>query len=868
MSASRSLPAGARLGSFRGLSVRTLRARPLRSGLTAGAIVLGVGMVFGVLLLVGTIHSTFGKLYDSVYGKTDIVVSGKQSAGALPADTIEGLRLVEGVQTASGTIFSFFRSVDDRGEVSRSRTGMLYVVGTDYAQPETSDATKVAGRDPRPGAREVELDAGWAKDHGVAVGDEVRMSTPTGIVPLRVAGLFELGGGLDLGEYGTASMPVQDARRIMDKPDTWDEIAVVVAPGAEVAEVQAKLQRRLGDGVDVMTPQAKTDEIEEQLAALDVILYFFSGIALFVGAFLILNSFNMTVLQRMREIGTLRALGASDRRVGTSLLTEALVLGIVGSIVGLGLGAGLAVLLLKAMQGFGLPLAQIEFSWTAVIGAIVTGLIATLAGAAWPAWRASRVTPIEAMLGGGGFARARPGVRRAILGVALLVPGTIIGGLFWFGDTGGSGVIGAIGGIGSTVVLFLGMVLLAPFLVLPLVRLMARPLRLVMPAEGRLAADAAQSNPLRTAATAATLLVAISVVVVNATVASSFVGTLRDELDARYARDITVQPLDYQDFGPPQAGITPALARRIEAMPETAAVASRRVLYLQELPGGTTEGLVVAYDPYALERVDKPAYEGAPRAEILRGLEQGGVVAAKTYAKTHDLAVGDRVTLEGPSGTREAPVVGIVDSLDGGGQTIQVSLDTMASIYGVRQDVQLAVKASSEAQGKALAGKVQALMAREYPGLEALSNAEIKQRAEDAINQQFAFFNAIVAMAVLVGMLGIVNTLSMSVLERTREIGVLRAVGASRWRVRRTMADESLLISLAGTISGIAMGLVVGLVWIVGMRESTFPGLELQLPGGMLATIGVLGLVIGVLAAIVPARRAARLDPLAALRYE
>jgi putative ABC transport system permease protein len=868
MRSRRDLPAGARLSSFHGLSVRTLRARPLRSALTAGAIVLGVGMVFGVLLLVGTIHSTFGKLYDSIYGRADIVVSGKQSAGALPADTIEGLRLVEGVGSASGTIFSFLRSVDERGEVSRSRAGMLYVVGSDYGQPDTSDSEQVAGRNPRPGAGEIELDAGWARDQGIAVGDRVRMSAPTGTVALRVSGLFELGGGLDLGEYGTGSMPVQDARRVMDKPDTWDEITIVLADDARLADVQARLQRRLGDGVEVVTPQVKSEETEEQLAALDVILYFFSGIALFVGAFLILNSFNMTVLQRMRELGTLRALGASDRRVGASLVSEALVLGVVGGIAGLALGAGLAVLLLKAMQGFGLPLASIEFSWTAVAGALVTGLVATLAGAAWPAWRAARVTPIEAMLGGGRFARARPSARRAIAGVVLLVPGTVVGGLFWFGDTGGSGVLGAIGGIGSTVVLFLGMVLLAPFIVLPLVRLMARPLRLVMPAEGRLAADAAQSNPLRTAATAATLLVAISVVVVNATVASSFVGTLRDELDARYARDITVQPLDYQDFGPPQAGISPALARRIEAMPETAAVASRRVLYLQEMPGGTTEGLVVAYDPHALERVDKPAYEGAPRAAILRGLDRGGVVPAKTYAKAHDLHVGDRVRLEGPSGVRNAPVVGIVDSLDGGGQTMQVSLDTMASVYGVRQDVQLAVKARSERDARTLARNVGALMAREYPGLEALSTGEIKQRAEDAINQQFAFFNAIVAMAVLVGMLGIVNTLSMSVLERTREIGVLRAVGASRWRVRRTMADESLLISLAGTISGIVMGLVVGLVWIVGMRESTFPGLELRLPAGMLLTIGVLGLVIGVLASILPARRAARLDPLAALRYE
>ena len=863
----RRLPSGARLSSFGGLSLRTVRARPLRSGLTAGAIVLGVGMVFGVLLLVGTIHSTFGRLFDSVYGRTDIVVSGKQAAGAVAEDTIEQIRVVKGVQSASGNIFSVFRSVNEQGKVVRDRSTQLYVVGVDYAQPDSTDSEQVAGRNPRAGAREIELDRDWAEQQGITVGDSMRMSTPAGVVSLRVAGLFEFGGSLDLGGYGMASMPIQDARSIMDKPDTWDEIAVTVQSGTEATDVQARLQRRLGEGVEVITPQARADEMQDSLRSLDVILYFFSGIALFVGSFLILNSFNMTVLQRMRELGTLRALGASDRRVAATLLVEALVLGVIGCALGLALGAGLAVLLLKAMQGFGMPLGTVEYSWTAVLGAIATGLIATLAGAAWPAMRAARIPPVRAMLGGGST-RARPGLRRAIVGTVLLVPGTAIGGLFWFGDTSRGGLLGAIGGIGATVVMFLGMVLLAPFVVLPLVRLMARPLRLVMPAEGRLAADAAQSNPMRTAATAATLLVAISVVVVNATVASSFVGTVKDELDARFARDLTVQPLDYQDYGPPQAGLSRTVAQQIAAMPEAAAVARRRVLYLQELPGSTSEGLVVAYDPYELERVDKPAYEGAPRAQILRGLADGGVVPAKSYAKTHDLQVGDRLSLDGPSGTRRAPIVGIVDSLEGGGQMIQVSLDSMSSVYGVRHDVQLAVKARSESDRPMLARKVQALVAQDYPGLEALSNAEIKKRTTDAVNQQFAFFNAIVAMAVLVGMLGIVNTLSISVLERTREIGVLRAVGASRWRVRRTMADESMLIALAGTFSGMAAGLVIALVWIVGMRESTFPGLSLQLPTGMLLTIAVLGVVIGVVASILPARRAARLDPLAALRYE
>ena len=859
-------PAGVKIASFTGVSLRSLRARPLRSLLTTGAIVLGVGMVFGVLLLVGTIHSSFDRLYDSIYGGTDVVVSGEQSIGSLPEGTIDRVRAVEGVESAAGNIWSIFRTVDERGEVNRAQSDQIYTVGVDYDQPDASDAELVAGRDPVAGRGEIEVAGDWAGEHGVAVGDRLSLSTPTGIVTLRVSGLFEFRGGLDLGGYGTASLPVADARETMDKPGIWDEINVVVADGASPEALRDRLDAELGRGVEVATPQTKSDEIQDQLASLDVVLYFFSGIALFVGAFLILNSFNMTVVQRMREIGTLRALGASDVRVARGILVEAAVLAIVGSALGLALGAGLAVLLVRAVQSWGMPISTIDYSATAVVAALVTGMVATLAGAAWPVVRGARMSPIRALTGGASPRKAM-GRRRALIGLAFFLPGLVGGGVFWFGTTSTGPLVGIAGAL-STMLLFLGMVRLAPFVVLPLVRLMARPLQAVMPAEGRLAADAAQANPGRTAATAATLLVALSVVVVNATIAASFVGSVKSELDQRFARDLTVQPLGYQEFGAPHAGLSARLRREIAALPEAGAVAGRRSLYVTELPAGGSEGLLVGYEPTEYDRVDKIDYEGAPRAQVLAGLAAGGVVPAKSYAEDRGLEVGDRVRLEGPSGVREATVVGIADTFDAGGQTMQMSLRTMAAVYGIRNDSQLVVQAASPEQRDALARRVDALLGREYPGLEALSNAEFKKSTTDAINQQFAFFNAIVAIAVLVGGLGIVNTLTMSVLERTREIGVLRALGASRWRVRRTMADESLLISLAGTLSGMLAGLLIGVLWILGMRETTFPGMSLHLPIGMLVTIGVLGVVIGVLAAIIPARRAAKLDPLAALRYE
>jgi len=862
----RRLPVGARVGSLTGLSLRSLRSRPARSLLTAGAIVLGVGMVFGVLLLVGTIHSTFTQLYDSIYGRTDVVVSGQQSAGALPLSTIERVRSVPGVKAASGSVGSIFRTVDSRGNVSRARSAQVYVAGVDPRQPETTDAKSVAGRRAVEGRGEIRLDADWARGRGVKVGDRVRFSTPTGVVTLTVAGFYTFPGGLNLGGYGTGEMAVGDARRIMDKPAVWDEIAVVAASGVTPDALRRRIAAALGPGVEVVTPATKSKESLEQLSSLDVVLYFFSGIALFVGMFLILNSFKMTVLQRMREIGTMRALGAGPTRVARSILTEAALLAIAGSALGLALGAGLAVLLLRAMQSFGMPVSSVHLSIGPAVTAVAVGVAATLSGAAWPAMRAGRVPPVRALIGGATTARSLS-VRRAVLGLVLFVPSMVAGGLLWFGTTSTDPLVG-IGATVSTMIMFVGMVMLAPFVILPLVRLMTVPLRRVMPAEGRLAADAAQANPGRTAATAATLLIALSVVVVNATIASSFVGSVEREIDRTFSRDLTVQPIGYQETGAPQPGLSQRLRDQVAALPQVGAVASRRSLYVTKLPGGDSRGVIVAYDPFQYRRVDKVEYVGAPVPDVLRGLAAGGVVPARAYAKDHGLQVGDRVHLQGPSGVRDAPVVGLADTFETGGQTMQMSLQTMAAVYGMRTDSQLVVKASSPQVRGALTRNVEALLAREYPGLEALSSAEFKKSTTEAINQQFGLFNAIVAIAVLVGVLGIINTLSMSVLERTREIGVLRALGASRWRVRRTMADESLLISLAGTLSGIVAGLAVAVVWILGMRATTFPGMSMHLPLAMLGMIALLGVVIGVLAAILPARRAARLEPLAALRYE
>ncbi len=308
------LPRGARLRGFHGIGLRSLRARPLRSVLTAGGIVLGVGMAFGVLILVTTIHSSFENLFDAVYGRTSVIVSGSNSIGSVPESELPKIRRVEGVKAAEGDVFGVFRTVSEEGTAENGRDSMLFVAGVNMDGYDTAGSEVIAGREPR-GRREIELEESWASQQGYEPGDRLRLATPTGRADVTVTGIYKLETNLDLGGYGTAAMPIDGQRELTNKYGTFDEINVVAEEGTSAEELKRRIAAVTGPGVEAETPAGKGEEANESLSGLDIVLYFFSGIALFVGAFLILNSFNMTVLQRMREIGTLRALGASRRRL-------------------------------------------------------------------------------------------------------------------------------------------------------------------------------------------------------------------------------------------------------------------------------------------------------------------------------------------------------------------------------------------------------------------------------------------------------------------------------------------------------------------------------------------------------------------------
>lgn len=852
--------------SFGSLAFRQVRARRLRALLTAAGIVLGVGMILGVLLLAVTIHRTFEGLFDSVYGRTDLVVSGNGS-DSLPRSALRTVRTTRGVDQSSGQVFSLFTLVGENGTTSTDQSEQVNVAGQSPGAANLSDSRTVAGHKPR-GGLEVALQDSWAQANGIKVGDRPRFTTPAGIRRLRVVGLFQFTNGLDFGGQGFGLMPLAEARRIMDKPRVFDEIDLAVDGGQpEIDAVQHRLRARFPRGVKVETPQNKSSDVESQIQAFNVILYFFAAMALFVGAFLIFNSFNMTVFQRTRELGMLRTLGASRRLVAGSVLREAALLGVLGALLGLGLGVALAYGLIAIVHAANFPVGNLSFAAYAPVAAFATGILTAVLGALYPARRAGKVPPIQAVLGAEGL-RRRPGWRRAMIGAVLIGLGLAGAWVLGASDQPTTGV--AVAGMGGVIAIFLGISLLAPFVIRPLVAVLSWPVRKLRPIEGRLAADAARSDPARTAATASAMMVGLALVVAVNSLGQSFLQTISDEFDRDFARDLTVQPRGFAPGQGPQQTIAHSLRDRLAAIPQAAVVARERFLFTDDMPGGNggrDRGLLLAFEPRQYERVDETTIEGTSRAEAFNSIARGGVTLGKGWSDETGLGVGDPITLRGPSGTAHSIVAGIVETVVFGGQTVGMSLATMRHVYGVNADSELALKATSPAARPTLRRKVDRIVGREYPNLAVLSNAELKSNVEKQISQQFAIFYAIVGVAIIASLFGIVNTLTMSVLERTREIGILRALGTSRRQVRRSITSESLVIGLIGALLGIAVGTGLGYALLKGLASGV-PGVEYRPPISTMGGVAVAGLLLGLIASILPARRAARLDVIQAISYE
>jgi putative ABC transport system permease protein len=854
-----------KLRRFSGLSFRNLRARVQRTLLTAVGIVLGVGIVFGVLTLSNTMSGTFKELFTRAYGSADLTVTAAGGSGGFDQKAVEEVRGYEGVESAAPR-YSLSSSLilykGQKNSLPEVRSMRLFGVEPQSAKLATGFEL-TDGHFPRSGT-ELTLDGGSAKRSGLGIGDRVTVGTPEGPKELRLVGLLRIPGG-SFGGLAFGMAPLPFAQKAFDKQGQISGIAVEAAEGVSVSDLGERLDRRLGEGLQAERSETRTQEISGQLQGFKIALLFFAGTSLFVGAFLVFNALSMTILERTRELGMLRALGSTRAMIARSVIVEAMLLGVIGSLLGVLFGYAMARGLVYLFgRAFLFEITSLVLSPFALVSAIVVGIAVTVVAALYPAMKAGRVSPVEAMRARSAGATAETGHSRVVSLLApvfgLALAGAGIPWIYYLAKNLSASLGGLVyaSGIAAIIAAFLGISLVIPILVRPLAALFSPVLRLLFGVEGRMAAANATRNRGRTALTASALMVGISLVVAFSALGGSLLGSIRDYLDGSLGSDYVVQPTQQNS----DAGFTAELPEkigRVQGVEKTTSIVST---FRQD--GKKVDAVFGVDQNYpGIFRVNYAA--GGPDA--FSRLKNGDALVGKQLAQDRKLELGSRIELLGPKGVKKYRVEGILkNDIVGGGMGIYLSQEILASDFNETQSEFLAIKARPGSDREVLAHRIEAVL-EDYPQFTLYSNAEWKAQIESDFNRQYVFFYAIMGVSVAVSAFGVVNTLSMSVFERTREIGILRAVGTTRLQIGRLIIDEGIVISLIGCLIGVALGSLLGYLFVQGSGAG---GFEIDFYYPKLPALAALlsGLFIGIFAGLLPARSAARKGIVEAVQYE
>jgi putative ABC transport system permease protein len=827
--------------------------------LTALAIVLGVAMVSGSYTLTDTMRSAADSLSSSAYDGTAAVVSAKTAfkiddefsvRPTIPASALKQVRDVPGVEKAVGSISDEARIVGKDGDVVG--TGPYFGQGLDPSSGELSPFRLKEGRFAT-GPGQVVIDAGTADREGWSVGDTIAVQPRGAERQVEITGIATFG---DVDSIGTATFALFDleaAQQLFDKPDSYTEI-LVGGPDS----VRKQLSESLGDSLQVQTAadndRFTLDGLKTFVKFLKVLLLVFGGIAVVVGAFTIYNTLSITVAQRSRELALLRALGATRRQVLRSVVVEALAIGTIASLIGLAAGIGLAKLLsgVFASAGIDLPSTDTVFGTRTIIVSLAVGIIVTVVAGLGPALRATRVSPVTAMREGADIPAGRIGRRAPLFAAITGVLALGVLGLGMFGP--GIEAEGRLALLApGSLLLFIAVALISPRLVPRLASVLGRPGRRIAGTAGELARRNAMRNPGRTAATAAALMIGIALVafsaVLGAGMRESTKGALAEQVRADYV-------IVGQDGWSP---IDPDAAKAVAGVPGV------------DVSTGLVQDTARSFgDKIAVDGVDEAKIASVFGFDWKDGsddayaeLAAGGAIVTDRFAEDHDLAVGDRFEVTALKGDKlDLSVAGIskpdrFNPLGTGEVTIA------RSAYDKSFTAERERYAFVSADGASTPQLEQALAS--FPDVKLQSKSEFQTDQSAWVDQILGIFYVLLGLAVIVSLFGIVNTLALSVLERTRELGMLRAIGMSRRQVRRMIRHESVVTALIGAVLGIAVGLFLAGLATAALSEE---GLRFAVPVGSLVAFTIVAAVAGILAAMGPARRAARLDVLKALQYE
>ncbi len=848
-------------------AIRGLLSRKLRTALTALAIVLGVAMISGTYVLTDSIDQAFDKIFTDIRQGSAAVITGQsafeltEGSGVTEPTFDESLlpkvEQLPAVAAAEGSVDSDTTQLigdDGKAIVFGGAPNLGFSIGN----PDSpfNPLTLVEGE--WPGPNEVMVDKETASKEDLEVGETIGVQAEGPVQRLRISGIMQFSSGLSIGGATLAGFDLPTAQRLMQKEGKLDEIAVAAKPDATEQELVSQIEEILPPNTQVKTgaeqAQSDAEETNEFITFLQGFLLAFGGIALFVGSFVIANSLSITIAQRTRELATLRTLGASRRQVLGSIIVEALVVGIVASLIGLFLGLLLAkgLFWLFDAVGFTLPNTGLVFETRTIVVALLAGILVTLLASLRPAMRATRVPPIAAVREGATLPRGRFERFRWIGAVLMTIAGfaALLYGLFGSGLDTTQVLIWM--GLGALLI-FLGVALFSSRLVRPLAGILGWPAVRLGGVAGQLARDNARRNPQRTASTAAALMIGLALVTLVATLAagiiSSFKGAVNDLFTGDYA--ITAQ----NNFSPIPIDAAQAAAQA----PGVTAVGNVRTG--ETLVFGKPE-FSTAVDPGMAQVIDMDWVEGSQ--QVFSELGDNGAFVDDGTAKDEKLGLGSAVAMTFPNGdTRRFVIKGIFDPPAGGSPFGKVTISQAVwdeeipnprNLYSFVKTSGGVTDANTAALDNALA---------DFPNAKAQTRQEFIDNQISGLSSILNILYVLLALSILVSLFGIVNTLVLTVFERTREIGMLRAIGMTRRQVRRMIRHESVITALIGAAVGIVLGIVLAALLIarVDFIEFTFPTTQV-------IVFVVAAIVVGVVAAVFPARRAAKLDPLEAISYE
>ena len=855
-------------------ALNSLGGRKLRSSLTALAIVLGVAMVSGTYVLTDTINKAFTAIFQETYANTDAVVVGEGAdisfqglAGPAPPvedDLLDDIRALPSVDAAVGTVANQLdakilapdgTAVDTQGAPS-----MGLGIDTSPDAGRFNPLELLEGRWAE-AEGEVVIDVATAEKQGFAVGDTVRISTLRPAEEFEVVGFVQYGTTRSLGSATIAGFTLEEAQRLFERDNQYDQIAVAAVDGVSGEELVADLRAELpADEVNVQTGVEQADDDSASADFISFIRYFllaFALIALFVGAFVIFNTLSITVAQRTREFATLRTIGASRRQVLGSIVLESLVIGFLAAVVGLFAGLGLAAGLQKLFQatGLDLPTAETVFATRTIVVSLLIGTVVTLVAGLFPAIRATRVPPIAAVREGAELPKSR--IAPLVPYIALVTNALALGLLAYSMLKDQLGTAQRLLSIaGGVLLLFIGVAMISSKLVRPLAGLVGWPATRIGGVAGRLAKGNSMRNPGRTAATAAALMIGVALVTFVAVLANGMKASNRGAIEDQIAADYVLTAQD--GFSPFVAGAGEALADSNEAelvTPVRAEVA-RIAGEDQYLTGIEPDAIGETYN-----------FEWADGSDAaLAELGVNGAIVSKDFADKHRLVVGDELGLLTTSNQRARLEVKAIYEpppffpLLGAASISQERFDAL-------HDRPRNQYVFANVEGGPTAATTQALTSalEGFPDtLVQTREGWITQQDED-FNRFLTFLYVLLALAVVISLFGMVNTLVLSVYERTRELGLLRAVGMTKRQARRMVRHESVITALIGAALGLPLGILLAALVTRALEQFD---VRFAIPFGLLLMLTIVAVVAGILAAIIPARRASKLNVLNALQYE